>query len=343
MTPDDIDFPPFEPHPLLRPARVMTFAGALPRRGLRALRRATERREVEVDASTRVVVQLDRPRTPARASALVLAHGLAGSAESIYMLGTAIKARAAGFLVARVTSRNCGDTEDLTTAAYHGGLTDDFEAVARHLRREEGVERVHLAGFSIGGNGLLRLAGHWGDEVPGWIASVAVVSPCIDFARSVEALESGPFERLVQRRFLSSLRRIVRRRHALDPASVSVEGIGRIRSIRAFDDRYTAPMSGFAGVDDYYARAGALAAIPRIRVPTLIVTARDDPLVPFASFRVARENARVRLLAPERGGHVAFIGRAPARTSDWSDRDRRWAENRLVQFAAALDAGQVLG
>ena len=341
MAPGNIDFPPFEPHPLLFRAGLMTLAGSLPRMALRNLQRSADRREVQVDASTRVVVHLDRPRARRSSSALVLAHGLVGSGESVYMLGTAAKARAAGFLVARVTARNCGDTEHLTTTAYHGGLTADVEAAARHLLRHEAVDRVHLAGFSIGANGVLKLAAGWGDAPPAWAASIGVVSPCVDFASSAEALQRGLYGRLIQRRFLKGLRRIVRRRHALEPGSVSLAGLERIRTLRAFDHRYTAPMSGFADVDDYYARASALADLPAIRTPTLIVTARDDPLVPFASFRGAEiaGNPRLMLLAPERGGHVAFIGRTSIRTRAWNDRDRFWAENRLVQFALAHEMG----
>ena len=342
--PPDVEYPPFEPHPLLRPANLMTVAGALPRPSLRRFAARAERVVVRVDAVTRVAVEIDRPAGTPRV-ALMLGHGLVGSARSTYMLGTADKACALGWLVARVTSRNCDDTEDLTAASYHGGLTEDYAAVARHLLEVEGVERLHAAGFSIGGNGILRLAAESsrGEAPP--LASVGVACPCIDFGASADLLDRGFFRRFVQRRFLTGLRRIIRRKHAHDPDSVTVEGLDEIRTIRTFDDRYTAPLSGFDGVEDYYARAGATAVLPEITIPTLIVAADDDPLVPVETLDRAEvlDNPSVHLLRADRGGHVAFIGRRPARAAAWRDRDRRWAENRLVQHAAERDTRPLEG
>ena len=147
------------------------------------------------------------------------------------------------------------------------------------------------------------------------------------------------FGRLCQRRFLRTLRAIVRKRSELYGAPERRAEIDSARTIREFDDRFTAPQGGFAGVDDYYARASGIAFVERVRVPALIVAARDDPLVPFATLErgeVAR-NPWLRLVATERGGHVAFVGARPARTRAGADPDRRWGENRLVQFCTELE------
>lgn len=329
-----IDFPGFEPHPLLRNRYLMTAACALPRAGTRALTADGERRIFRVDGSTSVAVDLDHPREGPRA-ALVVVHGMMGSSASSYVLGTAQKAVRRGFLVARINVRNCGNTEALTDTVYNGGITEDASAVAAELARD-GNERVHLIGFSLGGNMVLKLAAEWGSSPPTWAASVAAVSPSIDLARSAEALESGLFQRFLQRGFVAEFVQILRKRHQLDGGSFSLDGVERLRTLRELDDRYTAPLSGYRDADEYYRLASAAPLLPRIELPTLIVTARDDPLVPFESFRepTITANPRITLLAPERGGHVGFVAHRAARNGEWEDRGRFWAENRAVQFAS---------
>ena len=319
----------------------MTIAGALPRPGLARFAGQAERRIVRVDARTSVRVEIDRPEGPASKRGVVLLHGLAGSSEAGYVRGTAWKARRAGFLVARMNSRSCGDTEELTTAQYNGGDTDDLEAVARHLVENEGLEAVHLVGFSIGANIALRLASEWGDRPPSWASGLTVVSPCIDFAASTAALDEGLFGRFVQRRFLRELKEIMRRRHALDGGATDIRNLEAITTIREFDDRYTGPLSGYRGVEDYYERAGMVGRLHRVALPTLLIASRDDPLVPPACFDELRagEHASIRCLLTDRGGHVAFVARRAARTDGWTDLDRYWAENRAIQFAAACASG----
>ena len=321
----------------MRGPKAQTIFGTLSRRSLGDLEQRAESRIVRTDASTSVRVELDRPNRPAR-SALVLLHGLAGSSESRYVLGTARKARDAGFLAARMNARNCGGTEQLTSEPYNGEETDDLEAVARELLKRDGVQRVHLLGFSVGGNQVLRLTARWGHEAPEWLGSVSLVSPCLDFAAAADGLQRSLFRRTVQSYFLDGLKEIVRRRAELD-AGVELAGLDSIQSIRAFDDRYTAPLSGYRDADEYYASASMRGRWNEIGTPTLVVASRDDPLVPFTCFDgLDGTDAPVRLLATHEGGHVGFVGRAtPAPVRGWRDSDRRWAENRVLQFASACD------
>jgi len=317
----------------------MTIACTLPRAGARQLQERADRRLVRVDAATRVAVDFDRPPNP-NGAALLLVHGMVGSSRSKYMLGTANKALAHGFLVARLNIRNCGDTEELAGTVYNGGLTADIAAVARELAEEPGVERVHLVGFSLGGNMVLKLAAEWGSSTPPWLRSIATVSPCIDLARAAEALDSGLLPRLMQRQFVRDLKLLVRKRHQLDGGAFSLDGMDRVRTVREFDDHFTAPLSGYADADDYYSRASVGPRMALIEVPTLLVTARDDPLVPFESFDLPALEGQpgISLLTPEHGGHVGFVGRGPARGLEWEDADHFWAENRVLQFVSAHDA-----
>ena len=173
---------------------------------------------------------------------------------------------------------------------------------------------------------VLKLAGELGDDAPPELIATASLSPCIDFGAAADRMNASAFGRACQRRFLRSLRGIVRRRKELFDPSLDLRGLDRIRTIRDFDDRYTAPMGRFDGVEHYYAEASGLRVVERVRVPSLLVAADDDPLVPTEVLD------RPEVRSPH-GGHVAFLGAAPAVGGAGSaDPDRRWGENRVVQF-----------
>ena len=129
------------------------------------------------------------PRADSRLT-LIIVHGLEGSVDSQYVIGTGSKAWAAGMNVVRMNMRNCGNTEKLTPTLYHSGLSADVGAVAEELIREDGLERIALVGFSMGGNLVLKLAGGWGDQAPPQVKAVATVSPAMDLAASADALHS---------------------------------------------------------------------------------------------------------------------------------------------------------
>lgn len=332
-----IDFPPFEPHPLLANGHLMTLASQLPRRGLGPLRDASERRVFRIDGETQVVAYTRWQSEPRRAPTLVLVHGLVGSADSSYVRGTAAKARAAGFNVLRLNVRNCGDTLHLTPTLYHSGLTTDLDSVVRELIERDRVERLVVAGFSLGGNLVLKWAAELGSDAPPELAGVAGVSSALDLPSCARSIDGVGANRIYRAWFLRSLGRAMRTKARLFPDLYDVRGIAAIRTMRAFDDRYTAPAGGFAGSDDYYERASALPLIEQVRVPALVVHAKDDPLAPFEPLaRLSTASGHVQLLASEHGGHCGFVGRRPAP----GDADRYWAESRVVQFARAAAEGR---
>jgi predicted alpha/beta-fold hydrolase len=123
-----------------------------------------------------------------QALSVLIVHGLEGSSESHYVLGTAQKALAGGMNVVRMNIRNCGGTERLGPTLHHSGLSTDVGAVARALISQESLPRLALVGFSMGGNLVLKLAGEWGREAPEQLQAVAAVSPAIDLAASADAL-----------------------------------------------------------------------------------------------------------------------------------------------------------
>jgi len=250
-----------------------------------------------------------------------------GSTNSIYMIATAEKAFRAGFNVVRVNFRNCGGTEHLTPTLYHGGLSADLRAVVNELIEKDGLNRIFLLGFSLGGNMVLKLAGEYGEDAPSEVIAAGVVSPSVDLeasAQSILARENW----LYHKQFMSSLKSRIRLKQKLFPDRYDVSALPRIRTIREFDEAFVAAAAGFKNAADYYYRASSLRYLSKIRIPTLIIQAKDDPFIPFEPFNQVKMSESVMLLATseERGGHVAFI--SSARTGE----DRFWAENRMVEF-----------
>ncbi|HEV8139010.1 MAG TPA: alpha/beta fold hydrolase [Pyrinomonadaceae bacterium] len=286
-----------------------------------------EERLFEVEPGSQVLAhcrwQSDRTQHPT----LVLWHGLEGSTTSTYMLTTATKAFRRGFNVVRMNVRNCGGTEHLTPTLYHGGLTTDLRVVMEELIVNDGLSRIVIAGFSLGGNMVLKLAGEYGDSPPPEIKAIGAVSPSIDLSAGRDFLNLRR-NLVYQKNFLLYLKRRLRRKERLYPGSYDVAGLNRVRSIEQFDDRFIAPAFGFNGVDDYYRKASSRPYIGRIRIPTLIIHAKDDPFIPFEPLTdpSIEANPFVLVMATEKGGHVAFV------SANLNDEDRFWAENRLVDF-----------
>ena len=321
----------------LRNGHLMTFYAAVRRRDFRGLPEP-EKRLFAVAPDARVLAKCHWQPDPPEHPTLVLLHGLEGSANAPYMKGLAIRAIRAGFNVVRLNQRNCGRTEHLSTTLYHSGLSGDPAAVIEELAEHDGLGSIAVIGYSLGGNLALRMAGVYGEAAPPALGAVCAVSPPIDLARAADEIERLP-NALYQRNFLRDLKARLRRKAALFPGRYPVEGLSRIRTIREFDNRYTAPHFGFRDAADYYRRASALAVADRIRVPTLIISAADDPFIPVGPFRepAVVGNPHIRIVLTRWGGHCGFIERSAA----GPDGDRYWAERQAVGFAQThAQAGQ---
>jgi uncharacterized protein len=258
---------------------------------------------------------------------LLLLHGLEGSADAHYMRGIADKAFAAGCNVVRLNQRNCGGTDHLSVGVYNSGLTADPAAVIAELLRRDRLPSIAVAGYSLGGNLTLKLAGEYGAAPPAQVRAFAAISPTLDLTACISALER-PSNWLYQQNFLVSLKRRIRRKWKLFPDSYSVAPLARMRTVRQFDDAYTAPMSGYRDAADYYERASARRVTAAIRVPTLIITAADDPFVPPEPFHSPEVsgNPAIRLVVTPHGGHCGFV------SADRNGDDGYWAERMIVAF-----------
>ncbi len=263
----------------------------------------------------------------ARRRTLVLLHGLEGSSMAHYMRGISDKAWAAGWDVIRLNQRNCGGTEALSRGLYHSGLTHDVQSVLRELLERDRVPAVAVAGYSLGGNLALKLAGELGDAAPSGLVAVCAVSPTMDLAGCVDALERRS-NIAYEWNFVRHLKGRMRRKAAAFPGDFSLEPLKRIWTVRQFDEAYTAPHHGFRDAADYYYRASAMRVIDRIRVPALIMTAEDDPFVPTATFRDSSltSNPSITAVVTKHGGHCAYVEPSEG------DYDGYWAEREVVRF-----------
>jgi predicted alpha/beta-fold hydrolase len=323
---------PFVPHPLFTGAHAQTLAAyAWPRRRRLRDQLRDEARLFEVEPGVRVLAHYRWQAQKTEHPTMLLLHGLEGSTESIYILGTADKAFRAGFNVVRLNLRTCGKTEHLTPTIYHSGLTGDIRFVIRELIETDGFREIYLVGFSMSGNMSLRLAGEEAETLPAELRGICAISPSVDLVAAANTIERRS-NWLYQKSFIRSLHTRMRRKKQLFPEIYDIQDLRRVRTIRDFDERFTARHGGYKNADDYYARTSALPLLPTIRKPTLIIHAQDDPFIPFdpLSHASITENPYIILLAPAGGGHVGFIA------ADSSLEDRFWAENRIVEFCSLL-------
>ena|SRR5437764_5108879 len=316
----------FEPHPLLRNPHVATAVAACWLRTVPAA--LVTERFFEVEPGTQLLAKCHWHKSRRRHPTLVLVHGLEGSSESPYMLGIAEKAFEAGFNVLRVNQRNCGGTEHLTPTLQNCGLSQDYRAILQELITCDALAELFFAGYSVGGNLVLKMAGELGGSAPKQLRGVCAVSPCLDLASCSNG--SGLARNfLYEWYFLRCLKSTLGKKAKLFPERYRVGALPRVWSLREWHEAVTAPACGYKDATEYYQEASALRVVGQIRVPTLMVTAQDDPFIPFESFRhpAIAGNRFITLIAPERGGHCAFISRN-------GGRERFWAESRVVEFCA---------
>jgi uncharacterized protein len=303
----------------------MTIAGAFWRRRFPRLS-AAESREFETEPGTRVLVKCHWQTEPRAHSTIVLLHGLEGSCDSGYMAGIAEQAFGEGFNVLRANQRNCGGTDGLTPTLYNSGLSVDIRAIVTQLIERDALSEIFVAGFSMGGNLVLKMAGEFAGNYPSELKAVIGICPSCDLGACADAL--GKRENVFyQRHFVRRLTNHMAVKAGLFPERYPLNGIEKVRTVREFDDVITARFCGFRDADDYYYRSSALRVAASIRVPTIIIAAQDDPIIPFRTFSDASvaANPNIQIIAPKYGGHCAFVSRE-------SGAERFWAEARVVEI-----------
>ncbi len=265
----------------------------------------------------RLVGTLNRPANGAAERPLVmLLPGMAGTEDSHYIRASARHFLSLGYPVLRLNLRGAGPSRPLCRFQYHAGRSEDLAAAIGRLDGRLAARGLLVFGFSLGGNTLLKYLGEMGRRAP--VLAAATVSAPIDL-KATQVRMMAPRNRVYHDYMLRQMKREI-----VAPGSQLSEeeraSLATIRNLYQFDDRLTAPRNGFAGADDYYARSSASAFVMHIRVPTLVLHARNDPWIPFACYAEVdwRANPRLKALFPRDGGHVGF--HALGGRGTWHDR-----------------------
>jgi predicted alpha/beta-fold hydrolase len=312
----------FRPFPLLGNPHVQTVLGNL----LTGpdLSHPTRQRLVTLTDGDRLVLHDSVPanwRPGGRIALLV--HGLGGSHRSRHLRTLARLLLPNGIRVVRIDLRGTGKGLPLARYAYHGGCSDDIRAAAAAIQAWSPTSPLTLIGISLGGNIVLKLAGETQQYPVPNLESVAALAPPVDLTRC-SVLLTHPLNRLYELHFLGILMEEARRRHRYFP-DTSPPRFHRTMTMRDFDDLYTAPRRGFANAEDYYRKASAVSLLPRISVPTLILTSRDDPFIAAEPFESSELPGHVQVHLERHGGHLGFLGPDGAGGI-------RWAERRVAEW-----------
>lgn len=326
--------PPFDPPAWLRSGHGQTIAGRY--WPLQRLNLAARPHEIALsDGDRLLVLESTPPGWHGTQPTAMLVHGLAGCAEAPYVVRLAVRLHELGIRVVRVNLRGSGRGFGLARGIYHAGRSDDLHEVVAWLNRREADSPVAAVGFSLGANLVLKLAAECGAGAGAagagrrpWadarIDCVLAANPPIDLAACARRM-GQPDNRLYDWNFVRWLRAMVTRLHERFP-DLGPPGLEGVKSLYAFDDRYTARRNGFASADDYYERCSLVTALREIEVPGLIVHAIDDPFIPHEPFLFARRPECLDLELVRHGGHLGYLSRRP-----WQG-DRRWLEARLSDW-----------
>lgn len=308
----------FRPHPLLANGHAQTIWPVVFPHGV-LVPWVKERLELE-DGD---FLDLNWLRSPGGGSKLaVLSHGLEGSADGLYIRTMAAALHQRGWDILAWNFRGCSGEPNRLLRSYHSGESQDLRTLIEAKAGD--YDQVALVGFSLGGNITLKYLGEQPPH-PKVVAGAAISSP-VDLAASARTLDHLWSNKLYLHRFLVSLIAKIEEKHHRFPGKLDVQGMHRIRTFREFDDRYTAPLHGFEDAADYWARCSSKPVLKKISVPTLIISARNDPFLPDECFPFAEAeaNALVELDVPASGGHVGFV--------ESNSSTPPWLESRVAGF-----------
>ena len=321
--PDDV---PYRPPFWYRGRHLQTLWGPL----LRHWRRPPLRRE-RLETPDGDFVDLDwLDGAPESGPLIIILHGLEGSSRSHYARGLLRETARLGWRGAVLHFRSCSGEVNRLPRLYHSGDTRDLEWVVERLRSREAEPRIGLIGISLGGNVVLKWLGEQGESAPGAVVGAVAISTPFDLTACAEVLDRGFNRTVYTESFLRTMKAKIRAKTHLYDGRIDVAAVLRSRTFTEYDRRFTAPINGFADERDYWSRASSAPYLERIRRPTLLINAANDPFLPGERLPTA-EVARSRWLEAafvEQGGHVGFLDGPLGRSS--------WAERRALAFLRRL-------
>jgi len=321
----------FHPLPFLRNPHLQTIAGFLWKG--RPFRKPTHHALLDLgDGDQLVLHDSVPPQWHDGDPVALLVHGMGGNSTSGYVQRVSGRLFRHGVRPVRIDMRGTGAGFGLAEGFYHGGRSDDLRLALLEMRTWAPHSPLWLVGFSLGGNLALKLAGEAANDVVPGLERIVAIAPPIDVVRCSDLI-SQPHNRIYDRFFARKLLSLARVRQSHYPEPPLPEFPRRL-SMRDFDDLFTAPRCGFAGVTEYYEQSSSMPLIPKIAVPTLIIAARDDPFVVAASFDELLPSPHIRVEVHAHGGHLGFLGHD-------GDGGIRWLEARLVRWLMTRAVGEV--
>lgn len=256
----------------------------------------------------------------------ILSHGLEGNSYSGYILGMAKMLHQNGFDVLAWNHRMCTGEINLAPRMYHSGNSEDLRNIINSVLAQNIYPEIYLLGFSMGGNITLKYLGEEAENVAKEIKKAVVFSVPVDLGAS--GIKLAKFSnKIYLNRFLKSLKAKVLLKHKQIPGIfTNIQKLGEVKNFRDFDELFTAPLHGFLGAEDYYRKSSSKQFLHKIKIPTLIVNAKNDPFLPAACFPIdeAKNSKNVYLEMPETGGHVGFFENNLSGVY--------WSEKRALQF-----------
>lgn len=317
--------PPYEPPRWLAHPHLQTIYASLVARAP-----GVEYRRERWETPDGDFVDVDFVDGPRDAPSVHLFHGLEGSSRSHYARAMMHAVRRRGWRGSVLNFRGCSGEPNVRPRAYHSGDSEEVDWVLRRLRERLGPPALFAAGVSMGGNALLKWLGERGEDAKACVDRAASVSAPMDLMAGGDALGRG-FAMVYTRHFLVSLKSKSRETIRRFPGLHDDDAVQRARTLRDFDNAFTAPVHGFRDTDDYWTRSSAKPWLAAIRVPTLVLNARDDPFMPESALPTEREvSDAVTLEFPPKGGHVGFVsGPFPGNID--------WLPGRLLHFFEHLE------
>lgn len=327
---------PYRPHPALRSGHLQTMMVGL----VCGHRPSYQAAQIEVplrDGERLIVHDEQAARLPKNSDLVILIHGLGGDHRSPYLERLARDSNLAGFRAWRVDLRGCGAGLKHAWRPANAGRSDDLADVLQMARTLHPESRIHVVGFSLSGNIVLKLLGEIVEEShaaheavtsstsePGLASAIAIAPPC-NLQRCADNMDRSS-RWLYTAFYLKMLRGQVEERRNAWPRWNRVPRTPEPKTIRQFDARYTAPLSGFPDPVTYYTKSSSIDLLPRIKTPTTVILDRDDPIVPFNTFGEASFSPSTSVIVTRRGGHMGYFAR------DVQGRNYRWLEHRVLEL-----------
>lgn len=312
--------PTFQPHPLFKSGNAQTIA-AVWWPATRFFPKHTKKtfRTVVDEQNTLITHSHLQSKNPNDCDDILLVHGFEGSSVSKYMLRMAKKSLQRKYNVHRMNLRSCGESMPLCALPYHAGLWSDVLKVAQNVKVGK---RLFIVGYSLGGNITLKMAGE--KNLPDFVSAIATVCAPVDLQKTLDWLIERP---LYHKKFLGYIYKNYQRKKRIHPQTFPDLDVVP-RSLIEFDEKVICPIYGFKNTQDYYTQSSCKNVLSEIDIPTLVIYAKDDPIVPCESYKHVEQFENIQVLSPAHGGHVAFIGDGKIA----KDSDRFWADERIFSF-----------